>query len=185
MKISKIMFLSMCFFLLGSCAVNKWQNTLIQKGDMNDAINNAITDFVHTSKWSKKDSIFTVTITDINEENINITIAVADDDVYPNSKNKVGTYDHIFPTRYTVKEGKLFYWNDATLFITQDIISILEKYNHIDCRWSELPNIIGGVHNDGVEGVIYYFCKNDLTNYKKSDVSNIRKHYKIPLLKCN
>ena len=79
----------MCFFLLGSCAVNKWQNTLIQKGDMNDAINNAITDFVHTSKWSKKDSIFTVTITDINEENINITIAVADDDVYPNSKNKV------------------------------------------------------------------------------------------------
>ena len=33
------MFLSMCFFLLGSCAVNKWQNTLIQKGDMNDAIN--------------------------------------------------------------------------------------------------------------------------------------------------
>ncbi|MPM75349.1 hypothetical protein SDC9_122341 [bioreactor metagenome] len=98
----------MCFFLLGSCAVNKWQNTLIQKGDMNDAINNAITDFVHTSKWSKKDSIFTVTITDINEENINITIAVADDDVYPNSKNKVGTYDHIFPTRYTVKEGKLF-----------------------------------------------------------------------------
>jgi hypothetical protein len=185
MKISKIMFLSMCFFLLGSCAVNKWQNTLIQKGDMNDAINNAITDFVHTSKWSKKDSIFTVTITDINEENINITIAVADDDVYPNSKNKVGTYDHIFPTRYTVKEGKLFYWNDATLFITQDIISILEKYNHIDCRWSELSDIIGGVHNDGVEGVIYYFCKNDLTNYKKSDVSNIRKHYKIPLLKCN
>jgi hypothetical protein len=64
-------------------------------------------------------------------------------------------------------------------------ISILEKYNHIDCRWSELPDIIGGVHNDGVEGVIYYFCKNDLTNYKKSDVSNIRKHYKIPLLKCN
>lgn len=82
------MFLSMCFFLLGSCAVNKWQNTLIQKGDMNDAINNAITDFVHTSKWSKKDSIFTVTITDINEENINITIAVADDDVYQIQKIK-------------------------------------------------------------------------------------------------
>lgn len=184
MKISKTIFLSMCFFLLGSCAVNKWQNTLIQKGNMNDAVNNAITDFVHTSKWSKKDSIFTVTITDINEENVNVTIAIADDDVYPNSKNKVGTYDHTFPTRYIVKNGKLFYWNDTTQFITQDIISILEKYNHIDYRWSELPEIIGGVHNDGAEGVVYYFCKNDLTNYKKSGVSNIRKHYKTPILKC-
>lgn len=84
----------MYFFLLGGCAINKWHNTLlIQKGNMNDSTNNAITDFVHTSKWSRKDSIFIVTISDISEDNINVTIRVADDDVYPNSKNKVGTYD--------------------------------------------------------------------------------------------
>ncbi len=48
------MFLSMCFFLLGSCAVNKWQNTLIQKGDMNDAINNAIKENETTSEFLER-----------------------------------------------------------------------------------------------------------------------------------
>lgn len=184
MKTNQILFLLICFFLLENCAITKWQDTLISKGNINDAVNNAIIDFVHTSKISKKDSVFNVTVTDINEEKITITIGVADDVIYPNMKNIIGAYDNVFPTRYIVINDKLFYWNDTTQVITQEVFFILEKYNHIDYRWKEYPVIVGGVHNDRFKGVVYYFCKNDLTNYKKTGVSNFRKHNKVPTLNC-
>jgi hypothetical protein len=125
--------------------------------------------------------------------------------IYPREENKVGTYDKVFPTRYIIKESKLFYWNDTTQIITQDIITVLERYNHIDFNWKDaiIQDIILAignidfnwkdddfiltpqiVHNDGVEGIVYYICKNDLKNYKKKRVDNLRKQYKIPKLKC-
>lgn len=173
-----------CFLLLGGCSITKWQDSLIKKGNVNDAVNNAITDFIQSSKLIKNDSVFSVSIVDENDERIHIVIGVADIDIYPTSKNKVGTYDHFFPTRYVEKKGKLFYWNDTTQFITQEIISVLEKYNHIDYYFSEYPEILVSAHNDGFKGVNYYFCKTDLINYKKSGVSNLSKQYKTPILKC-
>ena len=171
----KVFICLLCTLFLQGCTSDKWQKDLVQKGHVTDAINNAITDFVHTSKLSKKDSIFTVSIAENNETCYQVTIAIADNVVLPSAKDSIGAYDPLFPTNYAVNRGNLFYWNDSTLVITQELLSILEKYDHIDYRFNELPFIVGGVHNDGTEGVIYSICKKDLTNYKKT---RIKGHFK-------
>ena len=160
----------MCYLLLQGCTNDKWQQDLVQKGNVTNAINNAIIDFVHTSKLSKKDSIFTVSYTEKNETNFQVTITIADMVVLPSAKDSIGAYDPFFPTNYSVNKGKLFYWNDSTQVITQDLLSTLEKYDHIDYRFNDTPFIVGGVHNDGTEGVLYCICKKDLTNYKKTRI---------------
>ncbi|MDR0232702.1 MAG: hypothetical protein LBI82_11375 [Dysgonamonadaceae bacterium] len=186
MKKYKLLFLFAILLLCENCAAaSKWKETLVSKGDVNDAINNAITDFLHTSNLSKKDTIFSIVITDTNEGIIIIGIGGAVNKVYPRSENEIGTYDEIFPTQYVIRDNKLFYWNDAKQAITQDIISILEKYNHIDFHWSEEYVIPPLVIDDGKESVVYYFCKNDYKNYKKTGGNTIHRHYKPPKLNCN
>jgi len=186
-KMKTIIFLFLLTILLsfGNCATSKWKDTLISKGNINDAISNVITDFLHTSNLSKKDTIFSITVTDTNPEIIVIGIGGAINKVYPRAENKVGTYDEIFPTQYVIRDNKLFYWNDTTQIITQDIISILEKYNHIDFHWSKEYIIPPLLIDDGKEGVVYYFCKNDLSNYKKRSGNTLTKWNKPPKLKCN
>ena len=171
------------FIPFSHCAT--WRETLALKGNINDAINNSIVDFTHTSNLSKTDSVFTISVIDINEETIIIGISVPSEVVYPTNKNKVGTFDNKFPTKYIINNSKLFFWNDSTQIITQEIFDILKQYNYIDFSRSELSYIlVGGVHNDGVKGVVYYICKNNLKNYKKIGSNALRKHYKPPKLQC-
>ena len=184
---------------LESCA--SWKGTLTSSGNSNDAVNNAITDFLHTTKLSKTDTIFSVSFSEYeniiydhesnkvifipkNEDIIIISISGAGEKIYPSEKNKIGTYDEIFPTQYTIRDEKLFYWSDTTQVITQEIISVLERYNNIDFEWKkeyDLPPL--GI-NDGGEAIVYYFCKHDLTNYKKMRADNMRRQYRTPKLKC-
>ena len=54
-------FLCLLLFLgAASCSINKWNKSLLRQGGSNAAITNAILDFVNTSKWSKKDSVFLI-----------------------------------------------------------------------------------------------------------------------------
>ncbi|MDR1553979.1 MAG: hypothetical protein LBS69_11055 [Prevotellaceae bacterium] len=199
MKAYRLLFLLTILVLFESCGT--WKSTLVSSGDINDAINNIITDFLHTSKLNKKDTIFTFYISEYEdvvynpennevvyipkkEETFIISIGRADNKIYPREENKVGTYDEIFPTRYTIRDGKLFYWSDTTQVITQEIISVLDKYNHIDFDWHKEYDVPPFVINDGAEGLVYYFCKNDLKNYKKKKSDNIRRHYRTPKLNC-
>jgi hypothetical protein len=186
MKILKLSFLSAIFLLLHSCAVSKWEGTLASQGTINNAIDNVVTDFLHTSKFVKKDSVFNISVTDLNNNVLIIGIAIPSDIVRPSYKNKVGTYDNIFPTQYIIKNGYLFYWNDSTQVITQELFDVLKQYEHIDFSWTELSyEMIYAVHDDGVEGTLYYICKDNYKNYKKTGISNINKRYRIPVLKCN
>ena len=184
MKILKLFILLAVFLLFGNCAVSKWKETLISKGNVNDLVNNVITDFFNTSNLSKRDSIFGVLITDNNDGIIKVGICGAVNKIYPRKENKVGTYDAIFPTRYLIRDEKLFYWSDTTQIITQEIISVLEKYNQIDTLWWSSGGLPDYVIDDGKEGVVYYICKNNLKNYKKIGSNTIRKQYNPPKLKC-
>lgn len=38
--------------------------------------------------------------------------------------------------------------------------------------------------DDGIEGVVYYICKNNYKYYKKTGANNINRHYKVPILDC-
>jgi hypothetical protein len=182
MKLYKLLFLLLFFLLFASCST--WRGALVSNGNLDDAINNTIADFLHTTKQRKTDTIFGIKITNINEK-IVIGIGKADNKIYPRKENEIGTFDKVFPTRYTIKNGLLFYWSDTTQAITQEIISVLEEYNHIVFNWQDEYNLPPLVINDEAEGFVYYFCKNNLKNYKKKKANNLGQRYIIPKLICD
>jgi hypothetical protein len=182
MKLYKLLFLLLFFLLFASCTT--WRGALVSNGNLDDAINNTIADFLHTTKQKKTDTVFEITIKSIDEK-IEMIIGRAENKIYPRKENKVGTYDKIFPTRYTIKNGLLFYWRDTTQVITQDIISVFEEYNHIVFNWQDEYDLPPWVINDGYEGFVYYLCKNNLKNYKKKKTDVLGRRYRVPKLRCN
>ena len=186
MKINKLIFLFFIFLLLVSCSTSRWNESLVSTGNMDVVVENVIIDFIHTAKLAKNNSVFNVSLIDIDQDILMIGITIPSDVIHPSCKNKVGTYDDVFPTQFIIKENKLFYWNDSTVAITQEIIDVLKRYNHIDFSWVDLPyEMIYVVHDDGIEGIVYFICKKNYNNYKKTGISNIAKQYINPKLKCH
>lgn len=167
-----------------SCS--SWKESLVSQGNQNDAIENAIIDFVHTCSLRKQDNIFSIEVY-IDEENLLGLSVLGGDDmkVFPGPMDKIGTYSNTFPSRYIFKDNKLFYWYDPTYPITLEIVSILSKYNYIDSLNVEetlgLPFFI----NESKKAAHYYFCKNNLRNYKKVVTNRAMDWYPRPKLDCN
>lgn len=166
--------------------------------DSDNAVSNAIIDFVNTSKYFERDSVFEVGVAE-REGYYIISIAGAYNKIYPQIRDSIGAKDDIFPTKFQIRDGKLFYWNDPDQAITQEMLDVLTRFNHIDFEWRDreynIPlNIADGdprvyyfppiAINDGVEGVLYYICISNPLQYKKTGISHIRRHYRIPKLIC-
>jgi len=162
-----------------------WKQSMISVGDTNDAINNAITDFIHTSRLYKQDTVFDLKITNVNDMLV-IGIMGKTNKLFVKSNNKIGTNsDPTFPTNFVIKNGRLFLWYDHNKTISQELKNVLIQYNHLDSVWMKEYDIPPYVVDDGKKGVIYYFCKKNLSIYKKTGSNTIRKHYKIPKLDCD
>lgn len=169
------------------------------------AIHNAILDFSTNCYLFKKDSVFSVTFEDsvFEEGNLVRVDEKANKDGVTHRWKRgpfrngivfvgIGTNDNyqfyyskdekpILPSRYVIKEGKLFYWWDHNYPVTEEMINILKKY---DCLQSDL--IIPEFGKDEkTKGADYYFCMNDLSKYKRV-ITNIAwgGYYKLPRLKC-
>ena len=100
------------------------------------------------------------------------------------SNTKVGCKGHL-PSRYIIKDGKLFYWFDDSYPLTQGMLDLLWKYNLLQDDDGGLIIFLDNPINDSKKGADYYFCKNDLSKYKRV-VTNIGLgYYKPPKLKCN
>jgi hypothetical protein len=215
--------------LLCGCATLKKENMAVN-GSANDAINNAIFDFIHTEKRLLKDDNTFLVSADTVERNIaaitiignpnKITLiadfadsikknTVARFDEYKNvsvidtinndtifritgdndhpslwiNKDKVSYNYRAFPTMLIETDGKLFFWYDKTKNVTDTIINTLYRYNFVDTM---IVNAYIPEHsiNDAQKGIVYYFCENNLRNYKKTGSNTLTKHYKPPKLKC-
>jgi len=187
-------------------ACGSFKDELSQVGGSQSIAHNAILDFSNTSKLYKKDSVFSVRIYNplyasvleetvdgnyqwVNGEPYTGLIAVSIVATYhkmllPDSTNideKKGTV----PTRYFEKDGKLFYWQDDDFELTQKALTIFKKYNLL------VENNLAGIiefydygTNDAQKGVNYYFCTNDLTNYKKVTTNKAIGYYTPPMINC-
>jgi len=156
---------------------------MVINGNENDAIRNAIFDFTHTEiKLLKDDKTFFIYAKNIDDK---IVVNIIGD---PNPISFIieedGSYSYrAFPTMLVETNGKLFFWYDKTKNVTDTIINTLYKYNFVDTM---IVNAYIPEHsiNDAKKSVVYYFCKDDLRNYKKKKGDNIRRHYRTPKLKC-
>lgn len=177
------------FALLFFDGCSPWKDKMIYKGDQNDAVQNAIVDFLHTENARlKKDSVFWIQVMNLNDQIVCVDFSGATDyKESPHPKNKIGTSIPGFPTNFIEKEGKLFYWYDPGHTITSDLIAVLSKYKHIDSIYVKgLPGISQYMppNKEGVKSVQYFFCRCNLLKYKKVITERVIGYYK-PHMNCD
>jgi hypothetical protein len=194
MKSKKIILIS-ALLLLFSCS--SLRKSMIATGeDMKEvAINNAVLDFSKKCKLFNTDTVFYV---DFKDSVFHKTILMKVDEGY---EWKIGSFyggivsvgissngDYQFfyseetksklPSRYKIINGKLFFWSDKNYPVTDKMIAILWKYNCLQ-TYCIIPEYST---NDSEKVAYYYFCKNDLTKYKR--VVTNKGVYEPPKLKC-
>ena len=124
---------------------------------------------MHTSKkLLKDDEVFNIEIDTLDNDIINVRILGMNylPQLLDPEKDINGKHDWSFPTKYTIKNGKLFYWYDPNYVITQEIMDIMLAYDQIYyMRWEyDFPDMLS---NDFQDAAKYFFYRYDLTCYKK------------------
>lgn len=175
-----------------SCDSEK-QN-LNQSNGSDQTIKTVIEDFSKTEKLYRNNSIFGLakkdvlqlvkksdTVSDEAYKMINnipylalthITINVNPISLSEDAKSQIGQKGITIPTRYLVKDNKLFFWWDKNYPFKEDAYKVYKKFGLIDNQ-SESRNR----YDENPEGKHYYFCgknndefikvnlKEDLSNY--------------------
>ena len=174
-------------FTMISCS--SWKSNLVSKGNQNDAIQNAIIDFINTSSIYKNDSIFMVNKYLDNNNVLGLSIIEnRGHKVYIYMEDTIGKYSKGLPTRYMMNNGKLFYWHDPEVKLSREIVDVLLKYNRIDSLMIDSADFYLMPPYDideSVKATDYYFCKDNLRNYKKVVTGHAMGWYVPPKLKCN
>lgn len=170
-----------------------------KNANCNTAFEIAITDFLKCG-LCKKYNVFYVSVSDRNGyERYKINTDILTINIFPTeTKNRTMPFYYItqadsvgskrLPTKHIIKNGKLFYWHDSEYGLTEEMIKVLIDYNVADSlETSEIDHILGqewqGI-DEKTKGADYYFCKNNLNNYKRV-ITNIGiGEYKPPKLKC-
>ena len=202
--------LTSIFFLTIIVGCASFKAELYQEGSKNEAIYNAILDFSNTKKLYKRDSIFYVTYTDslysmtmiksgdqifgeynewvpdkLYKELVAVSIGADYNKMLLTSNVKVGKKGIKIPTRYIEKDGKLFYWWDDNYPLTQKALDVFEKYNLLQDDKDGTVLFLDFTTDDAQKGADYYFCRNDLSKYKRIITNVGMGYYKPPNLSCD
>lgn len=166
-----------------------------QKVELNDAaIEIAITDFLKC-RLSKKSSVFSVSIYEGGTDdrykimdNIIVISVLPIENIEPYYRiTLVDTLGSArLPTRHIIKNGKLFYWHDLDFGLTEEVIKAFLEFNLAQpINISDLSMLLGyeGYYGN-TEAAQYYFCKNDLSNYKRVITGIAPGWYKPPKVNC-
>lgn len=167
-------------FLNNSC---KSSHKTREFGNLHDAIIRSIDDFKsQRGTLFKSDSVFFI----INEEDTDyfrITIIGDDEDKYLYSPAK-NPQENRIPNNYLEFNNKLFIWYDSNREITKQTIEIYKKFDLlIDDEEGSIKFLDNDILDDKKKGTTYFFCKNDLSKFKKI-ISSFSRKYKVQL-KCD
>lgn len=195
MKVSKLAYL-LAFLITGCCST---KSILLQVNEnvKERAINDAIFDFSKNCRLFKRDSVFLVSYEDtvysmVIERTDTQPLQWVLEKIYGDivAVNILAFADYKFyfsqetieklPSRYIIKDRKLFYWWDENYPVNDEIIDVLRKYNLLQEELS-IPDFST---NGNKKGADYYFCKNNLTKRKRVITSTGFGYYRPPNLKC-
>ncbi|WP_455584677.1 hypothetical protein [Bacteroides sp.] len=202
MKKQKLIYLLALLFVFGCSSPQKSMITT-RENLRETAIHNAIGDFSSNCRLFKEDSVFSVNFKDSVFHKS--TLVQVDKRIYGDKRThewkrgalcdgivgvEIGASDYLFyyseetketlPSRYVIKDGKLFYWWDGSCPVTEEIITILYKYNRLQTNLI-IPEFS---NDDNQKGVDYYFCKNNVSKYKRIITNIGMGYYEPPKLKC-
>ncbi|MBC8592807.1 hypothetical protein H8744_05980 [Oscillospiraceae bacterium N12] len=136
----------------------------------NEAIIIAIEDFLDNCSLQKTDNAFEANVYIENDDILVLGISgTYGFKIYPSSKDTIGAETRIFPSHYIERNNKLiYYWVDSINVLTEEIVKVLAKYNQIDSSYVNYENAYPDyLLDESIKGAHYYFCKNDLSIYKR------------------
>lgn len=169
--------------ILESCS--SWKNALIQHGNYNEAINNAITDFVYKNRNEKQDSVFSIHFMDIGDSLWGISISNEVNKIAVITKDEMHYSYKAFPTRYIKKDKRLFYWKDTTQNVTpNELLNKLYAMNRVD---TVVVNKLfpERIRDEAQKAIDYYFCKCNLSRYNVIKTRIAMGWYKSPKVNCD
>lgn len=200
-------FIKKIIFVLGVCALlfgcGTFKEGLVEKGNSEEAISNAILDFSNTSRLYSKNNVFSVTIHNPLHR------MVLDSTEEGNGWIKGESYNGIvvisfFPTKRKIvsenitlnevktgfdfyeKNGKLFYWDNPNKTLTEESISFLKKYDLVIRNDEEIMvEFFKSGSTNNTKSVDYYFCENNISVYRKITSEIATGHYDPPLPNCS
>lgn len=181
-----------------SCVTQR--NSLHETGGINEALRNSISNFSKT-KFFKNNDVFVVSYSkDFIQYSLikqaDGTYSWLPDKSYPdlyaisilddNSKflydtSELGQKNTSLPTSIMIKDGKLFYWWDDKVPLSKETVNILFDYKLLE----QGDKYLDFSSDDSKKAVHFYFCKDDLANYKKVVNSKAIGYYEPPKLNCN
>jgi hypothetical protein len=176
-------FIILILFSFPFCSHNAWRASMTSSGTENSAVKNAITDFLHTGKFDKKDTVFSIRIRHVSNDILGIGILSDHNKINVITADEVKYSYEAFPTDYVEQGGKLFYWRDSTQPVSRGLIEKLYKMNRVDTAilGRFLPN---RERDDSKKSMDYYFCKSNYLIYKKIYTQVAMGWYEAPKLNC-
>jgi hypothetical protein len=89
------------------------------------------------------------------------------------------------PSRAFEKDGRLFLWWDKRFPLTDSTLNILNKFHLIERgSKSDYSRFLGLGFNDSKRGADYYFCRSNLSVYKRVVTNKGTGYYDPPEIDC-
>ncbi|MES2830067.1 MAG: hypothetical protein V4687_18055 [Bacteroidota bacterium] len=168
------------------------------------AVEKAIQNFVKTSKYFKKEKVFFVSVEDSltrvehqKELDSNgrgyslpvemfdgIFVAISVETVrYPVSKLGLDK-NPVLPSRTFKVGNKLFMWRDEDYALTEETMAVLKDYDLVFDDEGGVRNITEYSLFKSYDATFYYFCRTDLSKFKKKISWISSENLPFPKLKC-
>lgn len=203
MKIITIPLFSLCLSIM--CGSNPLNGGKASSTNLDQVRQTAMMDFSKT-KLFKEDSVFDVTLYDtlhrmepqrIDERNIKMVVGkpypeiVAVEIIGCRSKFFLDTTERVelqnktIPSRVFEKNGKLFVWWDKHCLLTDTTLKVLNKFHLLERgEKSDRYKVLSHYTDDLKKGAGYYFCRNNLLNYKRVITNVALGYYDPPSIRC-
>lgn len=157
---------------LSSCQIFNakydWRSEMHVSGGKEEAMDNAINDFMHSCRHRKKNDKFVVASTDLADKNaLVVTIIVYDFFIYKAKSISDTSYYQYLPLPYTVIDSNLFYTFEYNEIPTQDEIETLLDFGLIKVDSTLSMGMPTLFNNHKGNFIKYYFCKKDLSIYER------------------
>lgn len=181
MKTNFLIYAFLLVLFIPSC--KSFKANLLEKGNKEDLIKNAILDFSETEKMYRKYQVFRIetqldddkfSAISINRNNIKILMT---------SEVKIGVKGKV-PSKFFELGDKLFIWYDDEYPLSKDALEVFKKYDLLQSDEDGTIQFPDFVIDDSQKAVHYYFCPDDFTNYVKKITSIGLGYYNPPILRC-
>jgi len=200
LSILKVSHILLFMSLIISCKTFKGE--LLDRNDVNDAILIAINDFTHSNRLYKKNRVFKINHLDtIHKMKLDgqswipgeVYEGIKAVSIFPRPiENKllitsqaiVGSYGKL-PSKFIEIDDKLFFWWDDNSPLTKEALDIFSKYNLLQDDEGGVIQLPDFIIDESQKGVDYYFCRNNLSKYKKVITNIAIGFYDIPKLNCD